>query len=250
MCAHDGSPPPPSNPPFPWSDLPDATGCNFAYGHLVRNLEGPITKQGRLQAETLMTAAGAVAGWGAQRSLVAVEEFFQQAQDDGSVTFVDMKDGGRMMYGDALNNMLVGNGPHTAPRCVWNLLVGTALNNRLERSEIPDLEEMFAHVTKQVGGPREGFPSTPEAHQPLGSAGEILGLVLPTTTACLTGEIDSITKERGFRAEPSSYQMVTAWVAANILARCCSVMPPKMALIVGMEAAIYGSKVLPPSVLN
>jgi hypothetical protein len=44
--------------------------------------------------------------------------------------------------------------------------------------------------------------------------------------------------------------MVTAWVSASIFERCCAVMPPKIALIVGMEAAIYASKLLPPGVIN
>jgi hypothetical protein len=232
--------------PLPWAGWPDETGCNFAAGHLVRNIQIPITKQGRIHAETLMTAAGAIAGWGAQQSFTADSKAFSLGQEQGQIIFVTVKDGRHMMFGDAINGMLASDDPVMAQRCVWNYLAGTALAHGLQQDELPDLNNMFAHVTRELGGPGEGFPSTPQQHQPLESAGRLLSRVLPTAHACLTGEISEITKTNNFRAEQASYQIVTAWSAAQILSQCCEVLQPKIALIIGMEAAIYASKQMQP----
>lgn len=142
-----------------------------------------------------------------------------------------MKDGRRLLFGDAINAMLVSNDPASAQRCVWNLLAGTAISHGLAERDLPDLGGMFGHVSKQLGGAREGFPSTSDDHQPQMSAAQLLNYVRPLTIACLTGEI---TKKQGFRAYETSWQTVTAWSAAKILSQCCGVMPAGIALVIGM----------------
>jgi hypothetical protein len=152
-----------------------------------------------------------------------------------------------MLFGDAINGMLTGANPTKATQCVWNFLAGTAISHGLPEAELPSLSEMFAHVAHELGGPREGWPSTPPQHQPLAPAGQVLARVRTLATACLTGEFSKIAKmENRFGAAPTSYQVVTAWSAANILSQCCGVMPPKVALTLGMEAAIYASKLMTP----
>ncbi len=37
---------------LPWKSAPDAVACNFALGHLVGNLSGRLTVDGRIHAET------------------------------------------------------------------------------------------------------------------------------------------------------------------------------------------------------
>lgn len=233
-------------PPLPWAGWPDDIGCNFAGAHLVANLHVPLQVNGRVQAETLMTAAGALAGWGAQRSLIGDPSALAAAERQDQLLVMTLKDGRRMLFGDALNAMLVDGDPAGAPRRVWNWLRGAAMHHGLPQAELPDVRPMFSHVSKELGGPREGFPSTPAPYQPFASAQQILEQVLPLASGCLTGEIDSITKKHRFRAEVSSYQAVTAWAAGGILSRCCAAMPPRIALRIGMEAAIYASKLMPP----
>jgi hypothetical protein len=229
-------------PALPWAGWPDEIGCNFAAGHLSRNLSQPlIDKNGRLHAETLTCAAGAVAGWGAHRSLMRDPATARLA---GQMHIATLNDGREMLYGDAINNRLMSNDRATAPACVWNNLAGTAIGHGLAQEELPDIEAMFASVTQRMGGPLEGLPSTDL--QPHAPAAVLLERVLPVTLACLTGEISEITKKQNFHAAETSYQIVTAWTAANILGRCCEVMPPKTALIIGMESAIYASKLTKP----
>ncbi len=224
---------------MPWAGWPDEIGCNFAAGHLVRNLAVPLTVDGRIHAETLMCAAGAVAGWGAHRSLIRSGAQF-------TMQLATLSDGRELLFGDDINGMLMSNDPATATRCVWNNLAGTAIAHGLLQSDLPDINAMFRSVTERLGGPLEGLPSTPDTLQPHMPAAKLLEHVLPVTLACLTGEISETTKKNGFRAAETSYQIVTAWTAAKILPQCCSIMHPKMALICGMESAIYASKLMKP----
>ena len=138
-------------PPLPWAGWPDEIGCNLTGGHLVRNLHIPIAIDGRVHSETLMAAAGAVAGWGAQRSLVANTEAFTRAEKEGQISVAKLKDGRRMLFSDALNAMLATSDPVMAQRCVWNYLSGTAIAHGLPEAELPDLGGMFAHVSRELG---------------------------------------------------------------------------------------------------
>lgn len=224
---------------LPWAGWPDEIGCNFAAGHLVQNLSGPLVVDGRIHAETLMCAAGAVAGWGAHCSLITSGRGYTKQ-------IATLADGRELLFGDDINSMLMSNDPATAPRCVWNNLAGTAIGHGLPQSNLPDINDMFRSVVERLGGPLEGKPSTPDTLQPHMPAAKLLEHVLPVTLACLTGEISETTKKNGFSAAETSYQIVTAWVAAKILSQCCGVMDPKMALICGMESAIYASKLMKP----
>ena len=56
---------------FPWSGTPAFAECNFAFGHLVQNLPRRLTVDGRVHAETYISAVGAIAGYAAQRTLFA-----------------------------------------------------------------------------------------------------------------------------------------------------------------------------------
>lgn len=231
--------------PLPWAGWPDEVGCNFAAGHLVRNLSQPlIGSDNRLHAESFIAAAGVLAGWGAHRSLLADPQAFPGPQM--GIHVVTLNDGRELLYGDALNNRLLTNDPAKAPLCVWNNLAGTAIAHGLAEADLPDINTLFANVTKRLGGPDEGMPVTPPGHSQALPARELLDRVLPVAMACLTGEISEITKREGFAASEKSYQAVTAWAAAKVLSQCCSVMPPGVALVIGMENAIYGSKLGAP----
>jgi hypothetical protein len=56
---------------LPWKNAQDAVGCNFALGHLVGNFPRRLTIDGRIHAETYISAVGAIAGYAAQRTLFA-----------------------------------------------------------------------------------------------------------------------------------------------------------------------------------
>lgn len=233
----------PTNASTPWASWPDFIGCNLAFAHLVGNLELAITVDGRVHAETLIAAAGAVAGWGAQCSLFSKPQTPSEPAN-GEFMVIKTNDGREFLFGNAINGMLMSNDPVLAQRCVWNLLAGAAVGRGMPQHELEGVHGMFSHVTKTLGGPGEGFPSTAKDHQPGTAVGPLLDHVRPLALACMTGAISKIAKEKGFKAEPSSWQAVTARAAAVTLSKCCSVLSPTVALTIGMESAIYASKIL------
>lgn len=227
-------------PTYPWREWPDEIGCNFALGNLVRNIPSLFVVDGKLEADTLMCAAGAVAGWAAQRSLVAQ---LRQSPPSAPMNLVTTADGRKFLFGDAINNMLVGADRRSSLVCVWNGLAGTAMALGLRQADLPSLGEMFAHVSRTLGSAQEGLPSSRD-HQPYAPVSVLLERARPLALSCLTGEIDPVTKANGFAAAETSWQAVTSWMATRILGDCCATMPPGAALTVGMESAIYSSKLV------
>lgn len=53
---------------FPWKGEPDDIACNLALGDLINNLPRRLTVNGRIHAETFITASGAIAGFAAQQA--------------------------------------------------------------------------------------------------------------------------------------------------------------------------------------
>ncbi len=227
---------------FPWAGQPDEIGCNFAFGHLMRNMSAPLVTDGRLHAETLISATGAIAGLAAQISLLADRDALDQARFSGQLLDATMKDGRTFLYGDALNTMLFTNDIALARSRVWNCLVAAALSKGMSQDAIPDINGLFRHVTASLGSEREGLPSTPADHQPLMPVRDLLKRVMPVAFACLTGEIDPITRKNGFRADEPSWVAITAQLAGAQLAGATQVLAPQTCITIAMESAIYASK--------
>lgn len=231
---------------FPWAGQPDEIGCNFAFGHLVRGLPDLLAdEQGRINAETLMCAAGAIAGFGAHISLISDPAAWNAAAAAGKINIVKMNDDRELLFGDAINDMLSSADAHIAPKRVWNVLAGTAISNGASAAALPDLGEMFAHVARSLGSDDEGRPSVPELNQPHLSVREILVAVGPFAVKCLTGKISETTARQGFAASETSWVAVTAHAAASQLSDVSGVLDPLIAARIAMESAIYASKLRP-----
>jgi hypothetical protein len=91
-----------SGPAFPWSGDPAVVACNLATGNLANNLQGWLVQNGRVHAETYVAAAGAIAGFTAQCSLLAAANGFPV-----QLQVATTKSGKRFFFGEALNGMLL-----------------------------------------------------------------------------------------------------------------------------------------------
>jgi hypothetical protein len=228
---------------FPWAGQPDETACNYAFGHLVRNLPARMSIEGKLHAPTLMAAAGAIAGVSAQVSLLADAERLAKAQKEARLQEVTLKDGRVFLYGDALNEMLYSvREVDTARSRVWNMMVSAALQQGLERKDLPSVPDMFRHVSESFGTPMEGRPSVETKVQPIMPVRELLRLVGPVSFAALAGEIDPVTAKAAGACDRKSWVAISAQAAANMMLNAARIMPPKLALSIAMESAIYASK--------
>src|SRR5262245_20725794 len=151
---------------FPWQDDPAAIACNLACGSLGQSLMNWVKQpDGRVHAETYVAVAGAIAGYAAQQTVVA------QGQP---LNRVATKSGAEYLFGDALNAMLVPSAGVDPHGFVWSLVARSAVAAGLPQSDVPNLEAIFAHVAKSLGGPLEGRPSTGQDHQPAAPVYELL----------------------------------------------------------------------------
>jgi hypothetical protein len=246
----DGDPPenpPPEGPPVPWAGWPDEIGCNFALGHLIQNLGAPLTRDGRIHAETMMCAVGAVAGACAQISLLNDPVAHKKAaSQENGIVVVKTNDGREWLYGEAINHMLTSADPAIAPMRVWNNLAGGAIGAGLSPDDLPTLEQVFGHVSQALGGPMDGRSSVEMKHQPHLTVLDALKIVWPVAHDCLTGNISEICRKNGFAAADTSWAAVSAVAAGRLLVQVAEILPPKIALIIGIESAIWASKMMAP----
>jgi len=228
---------------FPWAGQPDETACNYAFGNLVRNLPARLSAEGKLHAPTLMAAVGAVAGVCAQVSLLADAARMEKARQEKRLQEVTLKDGRVFLYGDALNEMLYTvREPDTARARVWNMMASAAIQKGLDRKDLPAIPDMFRHVSDSFGTMKEGRPTVQDNAQPVMPVRDLLRLVGPVAFASLAGEVDPVSAQAAGKCERTSWVAISAQAAANMLLNASRVLPPKLALTIAMESAIYASK--------
>jgi hypothetical protein len=222
---------------LPWKNSPDAVACNFALGHLVGNLRSRLTVDGRIHAETYISAVGAIAGYAAQRTLFAKAPPVIGVNITRAVT----ESGDKYWFGDALNVMLVPSSDAEGNRCVWSLALGGALSAGIQASQRPKLEEMFKHVASTIGGANEGRSSVPAKHQAQLPARELLKSVWPVATMCFSGKLPGAGREFGV-APIAWWSSIAAQASNRPVLDVKGVLAPDIALRLLMETAIYCSK--------
>ncbi|MBU3888239.1 hypothetical protein FM996_01950 [Methylosinus sporium] len=222
---------------LPWSSRPDAMGCNFALGHLVGNLPRRLTVDGRIHAETYISAVGAIAGYAAQRTLFAESP----PVEGGNIHRFDTASGEHFWFGDPLNLMLIPETEAEGNRCVWPLAVGGAASAGMEPQKAPTLDAMFKHVASTIGGPKEGMSSVAAEHQAHLPARDLLKAVWPLATMCFSGKFPG--EDHVYPAVPVAWwAAIAAQASSRPIGDVKSVLPPEIALTLLMESAIYCSK--------
>ena len=146
-----------SQPKYPWDGQPDYAACNFAVGHLIQNLERRLRIEGRVHAETLLAAIGAIAGFSALRALMADLAATRDPAIAAQLNIVETQSGAKYYFGEPINRMLFPVSREDANRKLWSIAAGGAVSAGLDRSQLPKLEPMFAHVTQNSRG-RAGRP--------------------------------------------------------------------------------------------
>ncbi|HWK37294.1 MAG TPA: hypothetical protein VNR88_00105 [Hyphomicrobium sp.] len=220
---------------LPWKHAADAVACNFALGHLVGNLPRRLTINGRIHAETYISAVGAIAGFAAQRTLFAGNPPIVGV----NINRVGTASGEQFWFGDALNYMLVPQTNAEGNRCVWSLALGGALGAGMQQA--PKLDAMFKYVASAIGGPNEGTSSVPANHQAQLPARDLLQAVWPVAVMCFSGKFPGAAREYG-AAPVAWWSAIAAQASSRPVQDVRSALPPDIALTLLMETAIYCSK--------
>jgi hypothetical protein len=220
---------------LPWKNAPDVVACNFALGHLFGNLPGRVTVDGRIHAETYISAVGAIAGYAAQRTLFAANPPVMGK----NINRIGVASGEQYWFGDTLNNMLVPKTNADGNRCVWSLALGAAIGAGIQTQ--PQLDDMFKYVASTIGGADEGKSSVPAKHQASMPARDLLKVVWPLAVTCFSGKFPGA--NRDYPAAPVSWwSAIAAQASSRPIQNVKGVLPPEIALTLLMESAIYSSK--------
>jgi hypothetical protein len=223
---------------LPWAgDVEHSVACNLVAGNLGNNLRSRLTIKGRVHAETYVAAAGAIAGYAAQCSLLATADAATLAQ----LQTVTTKSGTKYLFGEPLNDALLGRQDSEANGHVWPMAAGGAVSAGLADPRVLELRQMFAHVSSTIGGASEGLPSVPAEHHPHLPARDILKIVWPMAAKFFAADFDAL--HQRFGPVPRKWWgAVAAFVSGRPICDVKDVLAPGIALTILMETAIYTSK--------
>lgn len=226
----------PDEPQFPWEGDERFAACNFAFGDLFQSLPAQVAFDGHIDVPTLLAAAGAIAGFAAQRALFAKADAWP-----AGMQIATTKAGHIFYFGDPINDMLVPASQDDAPLRIWPVAAGAAMAAGVKP---PDLNAMFAYVTTTIGHDNEFYPSPTDA-RPKRSGIELLKHVWPLARECFDGKLSGkVMREEG--VVPQRWRpVVAAYVAHYGLRQSQAVLDAAKGVTILMESAIYASKVDP-----
>ena len=182
-----------------------------------------------VHVESLLGALGSLAGFTCQMSVRAEDP----AAGDGAFVVVGGADGRSYFFGDRLNGPLAEN-----QYSIWGLAAGKAQG--LGCTELPDINEIFSHVTTTVGGDRFGLPRIPEGHRPG-------ALPFDYLKALWTGIMPLV---RRFCARPAEWPILFGIAIQEAMTLGKDVIDPRLATVIVMECAVPMSKIDPELVLG
>jgi hypothetical protein len=178
-----------------------------------------------VHVETLLTILGAVAGYACQFSVR--EEFVKPGTLPENKAFViaEAKNGRRYFFGDALNKPLA-----EAKYSVWGLAAGAAQNLG---KPVPDINDIFKHVSATVGGDQFGIQRLPDSHRPGDLPINYLKVFWPQILPLASQYCD----------HPYELPVLFGLAIQETIVMAKTVIDPSLAVTIAMESAVPMSKV-------
>lgn len=200
-------------------------GAKLGSKEVNQRLINAMKNEKGVHIESLFCALGALAGYACQANLRA------QALDKGmpetaAFTVIDTADGKKYFFGDPLNQVLA-----ESKYSVWGLAAGAAQHNGC--SSLPDISEIFGHVSKTVGSVEFGIPRIPDGHQPGDRPINYVKALWPNLLPTI----------KQFCQKPSEWPILLGLAVQEIMDMSKGVIAPDLALKIVMESAIPMSKV-------
>jgi hypothetical protein len=220
-------------------DPKSSVAAQLAITALARFFLQSLAVNGRLQAESVFAAVGAVTGFAAH---YAVRELVTSGKAKESDVFVvaQTKSGERFYFGDALNALLVPE--RSDSQSVLTILGATALQLGANQSAIADCHEIFARAAKTIGTPEFGAVVVPAGRTPNLAPRRAIEIFWPNVLQAFTRE--PVVPVPGFRrVEPRHWPLSLAVVGASLMTAMKTALAPDLAVRIFMEAAIPMSKI-------
>lgn len=200
-------------------------GAKLGSKEVNQRLINAMKNEKGVHVESLLCALGALAGYSCQANLRA-QALAKGLPETAAFTVVDTVDGKKYFFGDPLNQALA-----ESQYSVWSLAAGAARHNGC--SSLPDISEIFGHVSETVGGAEFGIPRIPEGHQPGDTPINYVKALWPKLLPTI----------KQFCQKPSEWPILLGLAVQEILDMSKGVISPDLALKIVMESAIPMSKV-------
>jgi hypothetical protein len=196
-------------------------GGKEVFQHLLRSMKD----ERGVHIESLLCALGALAGYSCQAS-VRAQALEKGLPETAGMIAVDTSNGKKYFFGDQLNQPLA-----ESHYSVWGLAAGAAQHTGCKN--LPDLEEIFEHVTKTIGGDSFGIPRFPEGHNaadiPINYVKALWPVLLPVV--------------RQFCQRPLEWPILYGLAVQEAIVMGKEALLPDLALLIVMESAVPMSKV-------
>lgn len=201
-----------------------------------------MTVDGRIHAETLISAIGCVAGYSAQGAV------FARMKADGiqlappAINTISTKNQQTYYFSDHLNLALVSDvNQEMNGIAFWPLVAGGAVAAGANLHNLESVESMFSHIASQIGSDdfklrvgKQGQPQFPPR--------ELLKIVWPLAEKCLDGSVSEIASQSG-ETKVNFWPIICGYVANNYVQQVKHVVDPAIAVCICMESAILCSKI-------
>jgi hypothetical protein len=200
-------------------------GAKLGAKEINQRLINAMKGEKGVHVESFLCALGSLAGYACQANLRAqsLEKGLPQTSE---FIVVETKDGAKYFFGDPLNAALA-----ESQHSVWSLAAGAAQHNGA--STLPDVAEIFKHVTESVGGEAFGVPRVPEAHRAGDAPINYLKVLWP--------KLLPVVKQ--FCAKSGEWPVLYGLAIQEAIDMSKSVIAPEIAVSLVMESAIPMSKV-------
>lgn len=186
-----------------------------------------------ISPETILSAAGALAGFAAQEAIW--EGVVRPGKMSAAQALVCVKtiSGETYYFGGFLNTILAST--REGQLSIWRLVAGAAVKAGV--SSLPLLEPLFAHCAETVGTPNFGKPKLPS---------NLVLKELPRESLRHWNFVKTILVTAG--VEPLHWPLEIGVAAQNLILQAKETVPADIAALVVMQAAISMSKVDPKTV--
>ncbi|MBN8647212.1 MAG: hypothetical protein J0L55_04590 [Caulobacterales bacterium] len=223
---------------LPWYGKDDYISCNFAYRTVYEKIKALLTFDGRLHAETLMVAIGALVGACAFQAVYENLIKTQIGIIGKDYVTIELFDGRILLAGDELNSFLVQE--KEGRISLFQSLATRAIGIQMPQNQFPDINMMFKQKIEDIINNDYNLKMCDPEHSPQLQPVKIVDLILPHINHWFAQSVPS-----GTKFAPPSFEhrpVILNLIAGIYLEETSKVLSPEIGMKLAMEAAIITSK--------
>jgi hypothetical protein len=238
---------------LPWNP-DDAIIPNLTIGSMRDSILKWLTGPRGVHAETLMVVTGALAGFAAQNA--AFRSIGPPGTPSNGAILMAEAGGERYYFGDRINGYLVQQrGEYAYP--LWGFVTAAAMQAGVAKPDLPNVVEMFDHISKSIGTPDFGTPRTSKDHPFHLTPRQALEKFWPQARKLLSNAEGILVRDlSGLDSDPEGrtsvpeihWPLVMALVAQQFIKMAKGTIEPRLSFSLIMESAIIASKIDPKTI--